>query len=267
MNARLITLLIAISPATYCFAEGGERLAGQDHGSVSIGTYGRSLSTTLRIDSVAGQGTSIDLNKKFGIGRKVESGRIDLSYRFGRRDRTELSYYRNSTGKSFTLDSDITVGGTTFNQGSGIAFNHSTDELQWRWKRAIWLEDKYDVGFSFGVHALSEKFSVNTTGGASKRAKVDAVLPLPLIGLYGEYYFSPLWSVQGSYELLALEIGGYKGNVGDFRLSADYKINDRVSVGAGYASFQVKVSADVPNFNGELKNRYYGLRVYATYRF
>jgi len=267
MNVRLFVPLFAISIATYSYADDGQRLAGQDHGSVSLGTYGRSLSTTLRIDSVAGQGTSIDLNKKFGFGRSIRSGRLDLSYRFGRRDRTELSYYRNSAGRSFTLDSDITVGGTTFTQGTGISANHSTDELQLRWKRAIWLEDNYDVGFSLGIHAQSEQFSVNGTGGINKKAKVKAVLPLPLVGLYGEYYFSPLWSVNGAFELLALEIGGYKGSVTDFRFSADYRVNERVSVGAGYASFQVKVSANVPDFDGELKNRYYGLRVYATYRF
>jgi len=243
------------------------RLAGQDHASVSLGTYGRQRSTSLKVNATGVAGTNIDLNKRFGFGRRIDSGRIDLSYRFGRKDRTELSYYRASQANSLTLDQDVTIGGVTFDQGAGVRASQTVEELQWRWKRAIWLEKNYDVGFSLGTHTLALKYDVSTTSGQSKSRKVNAVLPLPLLGVYGEYYFSPQWSVLGSFEILALEIGSYSGRVTDIKFGVDYSVNERFSLGLGYASFQAKVGAHTSDFDGELGQNYYGARIYGTYRF
>lgn len=243
------------------------RLAGQDHASVSLGTYGRQRSTTIKVNANGIAGTSIDLNKRFNLGRRIDSGRLDLSYRFGRRDRTELSYYRASQANSVTLDQDVTIGGITFYQGSGVRASQTVEELQWRWKRAIWLEKNYDVGFSLGTHTLALKYTVETTSGQSKSRGVNAILPLPLLGVYGEYYFSPQWSVSGSFELLALEIGSYSGRVTDIKFGVDYKVDERFSLGIGYASFQAKIGASTSDFNGELGQNYYGTRIYGTYRF
>ncbi|MDX2064166.1 MAG: hypothetical protein SFX74_00340 [Fimbriimonadaceae bacterium] len=243
------------------------RLAGQDHTWISFGTYGRRTSTNIRLDTDNIPGTDINLNERFKFGNSVQSARLDLSYRFGRRDRTELSYYRSSNTRSATLTSDLTIAGITFDAGTGVSARQQIDEFQWRWKRSFFQEKNYEVGFSLGAHTLAVRYNVSGLGSIQKRARANGILPLPLGGLYGEYWFSKRWSISGSYEILALRIENYSGRVTDVKYGIDYHANDRFSLGLGFASFTVRVNADVPGFDGQFRTRYSGLRAYATYRF
>jgi hypothetical protein len=212
-------------------------------------------------------GSDIDLNEQFKFGRSVQSLRLDASYRIGRRDRTELSWYRRSSTRTATLTNDITIEGITFDAGTGVSARQDIDEIQWRWKRAVFLERNYDVGFSLGAHTLALQYRVNGLGSIQRRAEARGVLPLSLGGIYGEYWFSKRWSISGSFELLALRIEEYSGRVTDVRYGLDHHASDRLSFGIGYAAFTVRINADVPGFDGKFRTSYSGVRAYATYRF
>ena len=62
----------------------------------------------------------------------------------------------------------------------------------------------------------------------------DALAPLPTIGFYGAYAFTPRWLLSGRVDFFSMSYGDYDGSLTDVSAGVDYRFSRNFGVGVGY---------------------------------
>ena len=95
----------------------------------------------------------------------------------------------------------------------------------------------------------------------------DLNAPLPVIGLRGNYQFTPRLMLRSSAELFAIEFDNVDGSLVDFYIGLDYHFHDNFAVGLGYNNVSLDVDADGSDFQGTLDWTYDGALLNVKYSF
>lgn len=104
---------------------------------------------------------------------------------------------------------------------------------------------------------------------AEATAKGDA--PLPLLGLFLDYYLTPRWTFGGRVEAFALELDdetfSFSGSIANVRLHTQYWIFNNFGLGAAVNWFKIDVDVDDEDWKGTVDYEYFGPQLYLTARF
>ena len=102
-------------------------------------------------------------------------------------------------------------------------------------------------------------------------ASVQAVVPLPLLGLSFDYHFTPRWSAGLSGSAFYLDLDSdtfsFAGGLLNFRLSTEYWLFKNFGIVAAVNWFRVDVDVNDDEWKGALIYQYLGPQVYVVVRF
>jgi hypothetical protein len=123
--------------------------------------------------------------------------------------------------------------------------------------------------FDLGISAIGSGGNIDTTEAA------DTLAPLPTIGLYGFYAFSPRWLMQGRVDYFALEYQEYSGSLLNFNVGLEYQLAKHFSLGAGYRYVDLEFTAEKTlsvgdlsdDFSGEFEYHYSGPTLYMSFSY
>ena len=81
-----------------------------------------------------------------------------------------------------------------------------------------------ELGVLFGFHVMKTFVGLNATGiGEAKSTAVTA--PLPVLGLYADYHFTPRLSAYYNFQFFAIDYENkVKGGLQDFLLGVEYRL-------------------------------------------
>jgi|RhiMetdeSRZDD1v2_1073273.scaffolds.fasta_scaffold466802_2 hypothetical protein len=255
--------VLAVAQGT-CLAEAGDPLT--DHFSISLGTFLLNTSTDIRVDGEARTGTDLDLETDLGFD-DTDRFRLDGYWRFLPRQKLRLMYFDTRRSETTQLDRDITVGDTVFPLDAVVDTTFDTTVTTVSYEFAFLRGDKYEFAGLFGIHNLKFEFDMRAESQGqvgTLQESADANGPLPVVGLSGIWRFHDKFYLDAQVQYFRISIDPYDGRLSDYNASAVWQAFKHVGFGLGYNEFVTKVGVDGDNFDGDLRWRYGGARIFVT---
>jgi hypothetical protein len=244
-----------------------------DEFRISVGTFGINSDPEIHLRGRVQDGGKVNFDRQLGGGDQFRA-RVDAQWRFAERHKAYFAAFGLNRSNSRVLDRDIEWGDEIYPVGGKAEFSSDFWVLQAVYDYSFLRRETYEVGASIGVHwtslsaGIKLKADVNgnpVTDSRNESASVD--LPLPVVGVRGQWKLPyDLW-VEGSAQFFALSIDEYDGSLQDYRVSLIWQPSTWVGVGVGYERFTVDVDVDKQNFDGSLDWTYDGPMVFYTVSF
>ncbi len=264
---RLAALSLLIMVESLAHAEAGDPLT--ETFSLDIGTFILNTSTNLAVNGHGIRGTEIDAERDLGMGDKA-SFRLDGYWRFARRHRVRVMYFDLNRSQSHVISKDITFNGTTYPINTQVDSKFDMLIIEAAYEYAFVQNDTWELAGTAGIHDLQFKSQLSTTGGtiaASTSNSSSANGPLPVVGLHGIWKLTDSLSIDGQAQFFKISISPYDGRLENFTGSLLWHPIKNVGLGAGYDYFLTRVDVDSSSFQGSLKWRYGGARIFVNASF
>ena len=99
----------------------------------------------------------------------------------------------------------------------------------------------------------------------------DANAPMPLLGLFFDYHFTPKWSAGLHGQFFALDLDddtfSFSGSVTNLRLSTEYWVLNNIGLGVAVDWFKLDVDLDDSDWKGSVDYEYWGPRFMQPFGF
>jgi hypothetical protein len=232
-----ITLGLAAVCAASLAASGAHAQAQDDRYWIEIAGYQPRISTTVQANRPGQPGTAIDFEKDLGLDTDKWIGSIEGGARLGKRWQVIGEIFGLNRSASHTLTRDVVFDGVTYPATVTLASEFQSDIYRFAVGYDFVRRDNYEFGGSLGLHATDFSFELagqTGGGGGAQRRAHDFLVPLPTIGLYGGYDFSPKWTGNARVDYLSLKVGDYDGGITNASATIAYRWTPMFAVGAGY---------------------------------
>ncbi len=261
IRVTLILLVLTLAPLAVAEELGSERFA------ISLGAFITDRDTQTRVDSnTLGRGTTIVLEDDLGLDSSQTVFRIDAHVRIAERHRLDFSVFDLSRDSTWTIDQNIQFGDEVFLVDTTIDSNFDLDIYKIAYTYSIWWTEQGFLGIDAGIHVADVVESLSAPSAAQFQLQ-SVTAPLPVIGIRGEYYFTPKLMLAGAAEYFALEYNDYGGRLVDIYLGMDYKVMDNLGLGVAYNYVTVNIDAAKSELSGGLDWGYDGFLVYFKFAF
>jgi hypothetical protein len=258
-------LMVAVAPAVH--AEAGNPLT--DRFSVSLGGFLLSTETTVRADGAV-RGTEIDSERDLGLSDS-DRFRLDAYWRMTPRQKLRVMYFETNNEANKTLDRELIFNDTVYPVNLDVHATTKTTVTELAYEFTFMHRDTYDLSVSGGIHNL--KFTTGLSGELNGQplpnltSTAQANGPLPVVGVHGVYRFNDKFYLDAMIQYFSISYDVYDGRVTDYTASAVWQFSKHWGVGAGWNNFVTNVEVDGDNFNGHLRWKYGGARIFVTASF
>ena len=241
-----------------------------DRFTLRIGAYFEKVdSAAAKFNPALDISAEIDMEKA-GLDDDDTSLFINGLWRFADRWRLGLGYYGTDRSGSRIVDGEIEFGDLV------IPVDGTVDS---RFRADMYVAD---IGYSFvktpraefgtrlGVHIadlevrLSGRGTVGSTEVDLGSGSADTLAPLPNIGLYGAYAFTPQLAVSASLGYFSLDYDKYDGEIKIASAALDYRFNKTFGVGLGYSFLDFDLDVDESVFDERYELEYRGPVLYLS---
>lgn len=269
---RLASLILA--PA----ALGVVSAAGADPASpnlwLRVEGFHADVSTNVRIDDpdIARDGTEFSL-ERYGLAEKKTLPTVQFGYRFAENWRLELEYFKLSRTGRAELDREISFNGTLFPLRAVLDSHFRSDVGRASVGYSFLRSPEFELGATAGVHVTKFDISLQTavsTGGATptiQRAVTEATVPLPTLGIYGNWGVAAGWAVDWRADVFALKHKGYDGKLINGQASLLYRFSPNAALGGGWRYVDYKLRSDRTEVNGKVDYKFKGPQLFAEVGF
>lgn len=267
---RKFVAIPAITLATLSGSAFAEGLHDQFWGELSY--FYPTINSTARLDATATArpGSSITLEDELDLADRKGTPYFSLGMRIGQNWRIEFEYYKLDRSSSKTLTRNIDWGDSTYPVGVQVDSSFDTTVYRLTGGYSFYKTPVAEVGGALGLHVTDFKTALSGQasgpGGTTtfQREANDALVPLPTLGLYGAYAFTDQFQVRGRVDYLTLKYDQYDGSLVNFLVAFDWRFSKNWGVGAGYRYVDYKLSADDPDFRGEVNYKFKGPTLFLT---
>lgn len=265
--AAACALILAPSLAA---AEAGNPLT--DRFSLSLGTFLLDTSTELRVDGTSGRGTQIDAEQDLGL-HDSDSFRLDGYWRFKKRHKLRALFFNSTRSDTHIIERDIKIRDTVFPLNAQLDTHFGTRVGELAYEYAFIRRERYEIAGSAGLHNLRFELGVSaqqnnaSTDAAELSQHAAADGPLPVIGLRGTWRLGKQWSFDAQAQFFRIKIDPYEGRLEDYTASFVWLPFPHLGLGAGYNEFVTRLDVSANQFDGRLRWRYGGARIFVTASF
>jgi hypothetical protein len=187
-------------------------------------------------------GTSINLEDDLGLSSDTTTWVLNGFWRFGSASSVGFTYTAFNRDGSNKLDQAVTIGDTVYDVDARIDSSMDLDFLQLYYRWSAINNGKTEAGFSFGLSTYKIKASfsgegtVDQNGESSYRQSAkeseDVVAPIPVVGLFINYAFTPNLILMANANFFRIDVSGVSGSVVSSQASLDWYFTKNFGVGA-----------------------------------
>ncbi|WP_293634717.1 DUF481 domain-containing protein [Shewanella sp. CG12_big_fil_rev_8_21_14_0_65_47_15] len=268
---RLLPLLVAALASTQVQA-----------GDFTIelgGFYSQSDSNMQVTNPSTGNNFTLDYESDLQLAENEFLPFVELNYHFNERHNIYIDWkqlHRSAETLALAKPFQIEINDTIYDIKAGGKLNSTLniDILRLGYGYDIFQGSNYDVGVSLGLHTMFIKMGFegvigvcaasellnNVCGSQAIPRMVDENItaPLPDIGLYANYEFTPGWELVSHAQYFSVKLDDVEGELVDVKLGIDAQITSNWSMSVAYNYYKVDVdiaqkSADkatqVANYN------------------
>ena len=188
---------------------------------------------------------SVDFSETLGIRTSDETFSAEVGWRFGSKWQLRGQYFRVDNHSRTTLDDDVGWGDYVFNSGTsvGAGTDMQITRLFFGRKFAATAAREYGIGLGGHILDLSAFINGNATvnggdvGFVEERASASA--PLPNVGAWFVYAFSPRIAARVRADWLSADYDIYDGHIVNAAASIGYSVTDHFGIGIAYNLFDI----------------------------
>lgn len=238
----------------------------QDRWSIQLGIYAPNVDTTARLNGAGGLvGTEVSFEEDLGFAERNDMPAILASVRLGERWKIEAEYLSLRRDNSRALSRTINWGDNTYTAGTTVTSEFNSDIMRLSGAYSFIKDAQMEAGFALGLHSTDFKISIAAAGIGSDTGEVLA--PLPTLGFYGAYAFTPKWLLSGRVDIFSLDYGDYEGQLINATLGVDYRLFRNFGLGAAYRYIDYDLSVTTSKYNGGINYRFSGPLLYLVSSF
>ncbi len=238
----------------------------QDRWTIQLGAYAPQVNTTAFLNSTAGgRGTSVNFEDDLNLKDRETMPALLVSFRLGERWRVEAEYFSLRRDGSRPLSRTINWGDNTYVVGTVVNSEFDSDIYRLSAGYSFVKSNQAEFGVALGLHVTDFYASLSAAGIGA--AVGDALAPLPTVGFYGAYAFTPRWLVSGRLDYFSLNYDKYDGTLVNFNLGLDYRFTRNFGVGVGFRHVDYDVNATDSGFNGGVSYKFSGPAIYGVMSF
>lgn len=272
-------LVVVLACCAYCFVWTGAARAevglkpGTERLSLFAGGILTGFDTKLRIDNATlGRGTDFNL-RDLGVSRRQSGVLAGVEWRFQRRQRLGVSYFRFTPNATSTLARPIEIGGVVYPAGATVSTSISMEVLPITYSLSFIKRERSELAGTIGAFWNRVSFEARGESGPSFTADTSAKedFPLPLVGLRYDHHISRRWSIGFGASGFALNVTGAgfdaSGTLWNARAQAEYRLSKHFSVVGAVDAFELDVDANNHEWAGAIDYSYIGPQFYFRARF
>ena len=227
--------------------------------------YWPQVDTKISVNGAGGRiGNEIDLEGDLDLADRKALPAFSAGARIGQRWSIIGEYYGLDRSGSTSIGRDITFDDVTYSSGVTIDSGFDTKVYRVAVGYAFLQRDNFELGASLGLHVTQFKVTLQGQGhignatAQNEVRKRDALAPLPTLGLYGAYAFSPKLTATARVDYLSLKVGDYDGRLTNTEARLSYRVLENVGVGAGYRYVDYHLKIDKERWNGDMAYKFKG---------
>jgi len=237
-----------------------------DRWTFQLGAFHPKIETSARLNSATGGiGTQLSFESELGMSDTKTTGTFLAGVRLGERWRMEFEYFTLSRDGSRVANRSINWGNQTFAINTVVGSSFDTDIYRLSGGYSFVKDKQKEFGISLGLHATDISASIGA--GTVGAQQADVLAPLPTIGIYGAYAFSPKWLLSGRVDYFSLSSGDYDGSLVNFTAGLDYRFTRNFGVGAGWRYVDYDLTVTKTRYNGGITYKFNGPTLYASVSF
>lgn len=216
-------------------------------------------------------GDNIDFDERWGIGSSEQSGSVLGRWRFGEKWSLFGQYFRSDDSARAVLEEDVKWEDITFKAGTNVGAGVDLSVARIFAGRTFSAGPRHEFGLGAGLHWLEigafidgEVFVDDESTGFARRS-VSANAPLPNIGGWYGYAFTPKWLFTAAVDWLYVDLGEYKGGLLNSGVGIQYQAFKHVGFQLRYQVFEIDVDIDKDSWRGSLDLQYKGPYMAVTF--
>lgn len=231
---------------------------------VNLGLFNPTKDFKLRVDGQS-PGNSIDFEKEVGAKDSQTTGALGLHWRFGEKWSVSGQYWAVDSGARWQLDEDVQWEDVVFKEGTFAEIGTDLTVYRVFFGRKFWTRPGHEFGAGIGLHwmeieaFLAGQVIIDDVGDTEfQRGSVDAAAPLPNIGAWYLYSWSPKWGVVARVDWLSASIGDYSGGLTNAQAGIHYQLFNNVGLGLSWNYFSLDVDVEKSDWRGKVESKQNG---------
>ena len=206
----------------------------------------------------------IDFGDAIGYKEDESTFALDLKWRFGEKWSVSGQYWQTSDNSSATLEEDVHWEDVVFEQGTFVNGGVGFKVARLFFGRTFSTSEHHEFGLGLGLHwleveaSLSGQILTNVGDTELYRGSVSADAPLPNIGGWYTYAFSPKWAVYTRLDWLSASIGDYSGGLWNLGAGVNWAFSKHVGATLAYNYFNLNIDVKKNDWNGSADLSQYG---------
>ena len=244
-----------------------------DRWSVLAGGFLADLNTEAQVGFGGVLGSLVDLENVLDMDDNKSVARLDGLFRFNRKHAMEIGLLEIGRRSSGSLSEDIEFRDLTFVGNFESEFDMSLLKLGYRYSFSD--DGRLNAGFStglstfrFGLELSGDVEVIDPNGGGTTisgdGSEATVTAPIPFLGVFIDYAFTPKLVMRIKPEFFDLEVGDFEGRFIETRWTLDWYFSRHVGIGGGYNSTDLQFS-DTGDSPFNVDYRYSGLLIYLSF--
>ena len=240
--------------------------------------YAFGANTTLQANGPAGIGTELDFDRDLGGETTGSLGRADLLFRFNSRHAAGFTWYKLNRDGLVSNQTSFNWDGLTYRAGGAVQTTLNIELYRFWYMWSFYRGESLELAFSPGVYlarlqtSLAGTLTVADSAGAMATATArtkgqDLTLPLPSLGLIGNYAITPRLTANVRGDGFYLKVNEWSGWMTEAYVGLDYRVLKNFSLGAAYDFFLVNVKRDNTTQGWQVDNLWNIVYVYGSLYF
>jgi len=205
----------------------------------------------------------VDAEDLLGLDENITVFRADAFWRITRRNRVDFTYYQLNRDGSTFLGIDI----PGFPIGEQVDTDFDISILRGSYAWSFFKNEHFDLGIAGGLYGMSIDYKMKSEN-SGKIEETDFTVPLPVIGLRGNFALTPNWFIRQSFDYFYVNIGDYEGQLIDLAVALEWNALKYLGLGIGYnfVTMGLKYSGS-DDFLKEIDMSYGGVQLFGKLYF
>lgn len=214
----------------------------------------------VALDSKEFDGTPIDLQDDLGFDENQTLWSASFRWRITDRSQLQFLYFNKNQSNRDIAEKTIDWGDLEFQAGVSIDTELDVSLLRAFYGYSLFKTPQAEFGLGAGLHLLDLKAemkgiaslnSVVIKNEVYRSESADLLAPLPNLGIYGGYAFSPKWYVRGYADWFSANTGDYSGSLTGLGVNVEYQAFKNVGFGLGYQYLNINIKVDTHDWKGK----------------
>ncbi|MFA9421190.1 MAG: hypothetical protein ACERLB_13650 [Gammaproteobacteria bacterium] len=236
---------------------------------LGIGGFWPQKTVKLRADG-SSPGDEINFEEDLGFDESESTTSINFRWRYSKGWSFWAQYWKVDSEGSTVLEENYQWEDVIFKKGTFARAGSDFTVLRLFFGRAFKFGGpRQEFGVGAGLHVIEidgfiEGEIITGTTTEFHHEKAKATLPLPNIGAWYMYSWSPKWLVDARLDWLSASVGKYSGGLWHAQAGIHYQISQVFGIGFAYANFNLDADVDESDWHGSIETQQYGPRLELT---